>query len=82
MNCTALADWIRGMLKNRDLAFFEDWLQVLEDDSRWHDLASFREYIPSQWLVNLLPNCVGKIDKLLRDLDARRRSVRSILKGK
>jgi hypothetical protein len=78
MNCTVLADWIRKMILNGNLALFERWFQRLEDDARWADLHDLKRFIPEEWLNRLLTKRTCTVEELLETLDKRRRCIRSI----
>ena len=79
MNCGALRDWVRSMLANGNLCTFERYLDVLENDSIWHDLPAIKREIPPMWLDDLLPSATCSVDSLLTSVDERRRRVRRIL---
>jgi hypothetical protein len=81
MNCTPLADSIHAVLRSRDLAIFERYLTVLEDDSIWCDLFTLKSEIPTTWLGDLLDSRTCDIDALLNRVDKRRHRVRQILQS-
>jgi hypothetical protein len=81
MNCTPLAEYIRAVLRSHDLAIFERYLTLLEDDSKWGDLPALKSEIPKTWLSDLLDSRTCDIDALLSNVYERRHRVRQILQS-